>query len=34
LLDIKGDRMTEPSTGWQLDAITYSGARRTVRAPT
>ncbi|TCN34670.1 LeuA-like protein with dimerization domain [Kribbella orskensis] len=25
LLDIKGDRMTEPSTGWQLDAITYSG---------
>ena len=25
LLDIKGDRMTEPSTSWQLDAITYSG---------
>jgi len=21
----RGDRMTEPSTGWQLDAITYSG---------
>ena len=25
LLDIKGDRMTEASTSWQLDAITYSG---------
>ena len=24
-LDIKGHRMTESSTGWQLDAITYSG---------
>src|SRR5215471_18199473 len=24
-LDIKGHRMTEPSTGWQLDDITYSG---------
>src|SRR5262249_2363089 len=24
-LDIKGQRMTEPSTGWQLDDITYSG---------
>ena len=24
-LDIKGHRMTEPSTGWQLDGITYSG---------
>jgi hypothetical protein len=25
LLDTKGHRMTEPFTGWQLDAITYSG---------
>jgi hypothetical protein len=24
-LDIKGHGMTESSTGWQLDAITYSG---------
>ena len=24
-LDIKGHRMTEPSTGWQPDDITYSG---------
>ena len=24
-LDIKGHRMTEPSTGWQLGDITYSG---------
>lgn len=24
-LDIKGHHMTEPSTGWQLDDITYSG---------
>jgi hypothetical protein len=24
-LDIKEHRMTEPSTGWQLDDITYSG---------
>ncbi len=24
-LDIKGHRMTEPSAGWQLDDITYSG---------
>src|SRR4029453_3266012 len=24
-LDIKGHRMTEPSTGWQLDGITYAG---------
>jgi hypothetical protein len=24
-LDIKGHRMTEPSTSWQLDDITYSG---------
>ncbi len=24
-LDIKGHRMTEPSTGWHLDDITYSG---------
>ena len=24
-LGIKGHRMTEPSTGWQLDDITYSG---------
>jgi hypothetical protein len=24
-LDTKGHRMTEPITGWQLDAITYSG---------
>src|SRR5262249_50971997 len=27
-LDIKGPRMTEPSTGWQLDGITYSGGTR------
>src|SRR5262245_19634768 len=25
LLDIKGHRMTEPSTSWQLEDITYSG---------
>jgi hypothetical protein len=25
LLGIKGDRMTQQSTGWQLEAITYSG---------
>jgi hypothetical protein len=24
-LDIRGHRMMEPSTGWQLDDITYSG---------
>jgi hypothetical protein len=24
-LDIEGDPMTEPSTGWQLDEIAYSG---------
>src|SRR5262249_61028749 len=24
-LDTKGHRMTKPSTGWQLDDITYSG---------
>ena len=27
-LDIKGHRMTEPSTGWQLEDITYSGGTR------
>src|SRR5262249_60539663 len=27
-LDIKGHRMTEPSAGWQLDDITYSGGTR------
>jgi hypothetical protein len=27
-LDIKGHRMTEPSTGWHLDDITYSGGTR------
>jgi len=26
--DIKGHRMTEPSTGWHLEDITYSGGTR------